>query len=51
MLEYARTDVSEEIHVNKTSGSRECIIRNYWYFLNINFIFDPKVCNNCHDRM
>ena len=31
-LEYDRIDVSEGIDVNKTDGSRECIIWHYWYF-------------------
>ena len=51
MLEYDRTDVSEGIDVNKTNGSREGIICHYWYFLVINFRFQPKVCNGCHDLM
>ena len=40
MLEYDRIDVSERIDVNKTSGSRDCIICHYWYFLDINFNFN-----------
>ena len=31
-LEYDRIDVSDGIDVNKTDGSRECIIWHYWYF-------------------
>ena len=30
MLYYDRTDVSEEIDVNKTSESKECNICHYW---------------------
>ena len=26
-----------------------CSMCNYWYFLDINFRFDPKVCNGCHN--
>ena len=26
-----------------------CIICNFWYFLGINFRFQPKVCNGCHN--
>ena len=51
MLEYDRIDVSEGTDVNKTNGSREGIICHYWYFLVINFRFQPKVCNGCHDLM
>ena len=32
MLYYDRTDVFVDIDVNKTSGSKECIICRYWYF-------------------
>ena len=39
------------MNVNETDGLRECIICQYWYFLGINFIFQPKVCNSCHDLM
>ena len=51
MLEYDRIEVSEGIDVNKTDGLHKGIIYNYWYFLNINFRFQPKVCNGCHDLM
>ena len=37
MLEYDRTDISEEIDLNKTSASKECDICNYWYFKDIGF--------------
>ena len=36
--------MSEEIDVNKTTGSPECIIFHYWYFLEINFRFQLKAC-------
>ena len=41
MLEYDRIEVSKGIHVNKTNGSPECITCHYWYFVNINFRFQP----------
>ena len=49
MLECNKINISEGINVNKTDGSRECIICHYWYFLDIDFIFQPEVCNGCHD--
>ena len=50
MLEYHRIDESEGIDVNKTNGLlEECIICHYWYFLQINFGFQRKVCDRCHD--
>ena len=34
----------------KTNGLlEEGIICHYWYFLQINFGFQPKVCDSCHD--
>ena len=38
---FDRIDVSEETDVNKTSGSKECDICHYWYFLNKSFKFQP----------
>ena len=34
MLYYEKNDVSEGIDIKKTSGSKECDICHYWYFLN-----------------
>ena len=51
MLEYDRDDLSEGIGVNKNNGSCECIIWNYWFFLEINSRFQPKVCDGCHELM
>ena len=51
MLEYDRIDISEGIDTNKTSGSKECSICHYWYFLDKNFNYDPYLCNGCHDLM
>ena len=46
MLKYERIYVSEGIDANKTGGSRECII---CHFLKINFRFQSKACDGCHD--
>ena len=48
MLQYNRTDVSEEINFNKTSASKECDIGHYWYFKDVGFKYEPYVCNDCH---
>ena len=37
------------IDANKTGGLRECIICQNWYFHRINFRFQTKICNICHD--
>ena len=49
MLYYDITDVSEGIDANKTSESKECDLRHYWYFLNNRFKFQPNVCNGCRN--
>ena len=46
MLQFYRIDVSLGIDVDKTDGSSECIVCHYWYYLNINFRFDPKICKS-----
>ena len=49
MLYFDRIDISEGIHVNKTSASKGCIICPYQYFLDKMFKFQPDVCHGCHD--
>ena len=43
MLEYDRIDASEGIDVNKTNLSKECMLCQYWYFLDKNFSCGPKL--------
>ena len=49
MLHYEKINVSEGIDTNKTSASKECMIYHYWYFKDIEFKFEPHICNKCHD--
>ena len=49
MLEYDKIDISEGIDVNKTSASKECHIFHYWYFKDIDFKYEPYLCNGCPD--
>ena len=51
MLEYDRIDISEGIGINKTSKSKECKICRYWYFKDIGFKYEPRLCNGCHGLM
>ena len=51
MPEYDRIDISEGIHVNKTSVSKEFDICHYWYFKDIGFKYEPYYSNDCHDLM
>ena len=48
MLQYDRIDVSEEIDINKTSTSKECMLCHYWYFKDVGYKFQPYLCNGCH---
>ena len=49
ILEHDKIDVSEDIDANKTGSSCDCINCLYWYFPKLNFRFQLKVCNRCHD--
>ena len=51
MLEYKRIDISEEIDINKTSKSKECMLCHYWYFLDKNVSYGPYLCNGCYNIM
>ena len=49
MLQYDRIDISEGIHINKTSAEKERMFCHYWYFKDIAYKFELHVCNKCHD--
>ena len=52
MLEYDKIDISEGIDINKSNDkSKEYSICHYWYFVDINFSYQPYICNGCHDLM
>ena len=51
MLEYDRIDISEGIDINKTNVSKEYDISHYWYFKDIDFKYEPYLCNGCQDLM
>ena len=38
MLQHKKVDVSEEINLDKTDKSKECMLCNYWYFLSRFFL-------------
>ena len=44
---FDRIDLSEDIHVTKTSASKVCITCHYWYFLDKRFKFQPDVWKSC----
>ena len=49
ILQYERIDVSEEIDLNRSNKSKECMICHYWYFKDIGYKYEPYVCNGCHN--
>ena len=49
MLKYDRIDISEEIDVNRTDKSKECMFCYYWYFSNRNFSYGPYTCDSCYN--
>ena len=51
MIEQEIIDISEEIDVSKTNLSKECDICHYWFFKDINFKYEPYLCNECYDIM
>ena len=44
MLEHYRINVLKWVHVNKTNGSRACIISHYSFFYLL-FIISAKKCD------
>ena len=44
-----KIDVSEGIDINRANASKECMLCHYWYFSNVEFKFEPHVCNKCHN--
>ena len=47
MPQYDRIDISEGININKTSYLREFKICHYWHFNDIDFKYEPYLCNGC----
>ena len=48
MLQYGRIDVSEEIDVDRTNKSKECMLCHFWYFRDVCYKFQLYHCNACH---
>ena len=48
--DFEPNDEFETIDINKTSLSRKCMICHYWYFKDLDFYFNPNVCNKYHGR-
>ena len=51
MLQYQKNNISEGIDINKANASKECELCHYWFFKDIGFKFEERVCNKCHDLL
>ena len=49
IFEFDGINVPEYININTSDGLSECKSYHYWYFLSIDFKFQSKVCDDCHD--
>ena len=49
MIQYERIDIYEQIDLNKSNKSKECMICHFWYFKYIGYKCEPHVCNRCHN--
>ena len=45
MIQCKRIDASEEIDINKTRASKECMLCHYWHFKDVGYKFEQHVCN------
>ena len=48
MISYERIDKTDNIDLNKSRGSKECMICHYFYSSDA-FKYQPYACNGCHD--
>ena len=51
MLEYEKIDISDGIDVGMSDKSKECMLCQYWYFLDKNFRYGPFLCDGCYNMM
>ena len=49
MLQYERIDISEGMDFDQSDKSTEYMICHYCYFKDIDYKYEPHVCNKCHD--
>ena len=49
MLQYKKMSISEGIDTNKRGAPKECMLCHYWYFKDVGFKFELRVCSKCHD--
>ena len=50
MLAYERIDISNGIDVNKSDESKECMLCDYWYFLDKSFSYGAYLYDGCYNK-
>ena len=51
MLVFEKNDISDEIDVDMSDKSKECMLCLYWYFLVKNFSYGPYLCDGFYSMM
>ena len=51
LLVYEKIDISDDIDVDISDKSRECMLCHYWYFLDKSFNYGPYLCDGCYNMM
>ena len=51
MLEYEKINISDGIDINRSDKSKECMLCDYWYFLDKNFSYRPYICDGCYNMV
>ena len=49
MVYCSRTDIFDSSDVNTSKTSKECMVCDFWYFVDKRYRFQGFVCNNCHN--
>ena len=50
-MEYDGIDISEGNYIKKTKASKECDICHYWFLKDVDYKYEPYLCNGCHDLL
>ena len=37
--------------ISQMNQKKECMICHYWYFKEIDYKYEPHICNKCHDLL
>ena len=51
MSVYEKINISDGIDLDMSDKSKECMLCNYWYFLDKSFSYGPYLCGGCYNMM